>query len=263
MGIVDEKLGSVQISRRSCVITVERQSGSLIQEFTQILGRSFGVESNLITCLSACGIDGRKLDLISDEDIADLNDSYSVSFDLKPPTEFDQMESATHHGGSQSWSAEEWEQYNADNWVNDASGYLAVCGKMSAEEENELILQVVEAFTLQEDNKDGIGIDPPVIPRATPLLETEAATAAMTASGGRRNPRDATVGGRFGVEVVEMVVDGDMDGVVAGDGESRLHSLATASHLAPIVVASAVSGTASVSANAAEAANMERLRQVR
>jgi hypothetical protein len=38
--------------------------------------------------------------------------------------------------------AEQWNKYREENWVNDASGYLAICGKYSPEEEKNLLLQV-------------------------------------------------------------------------------------------------------------------------
>ena len=82
------------------------------------------------------------------------------------------------------WIAEEWQAYNDDNWVNDASGYLAVCGKLSEEEENDLILQLVQAFEHNEDNRDGIAANS--VPSSYELLPQAVARAVQTDEEGPR-----------------------------------------------------------------------------
>jgi hypothetical protein len=42
-------------------------------------------------------------------------------------------------------------EYVEEHWVSAAAGYYAVTGKMSAEEENRLLLEIVEAFKHEED----------------------------------------------------------------------------------------------------------------
>lgn len=132
----------------TALVIIGRQSMSLFQELLHEVAKRFSIHPSQIGGLHATSIGHCEIDVTDDTDVVRLNDSFTLSFHVRPfvPVPAD----------NNVWTAAQLERYLEDNWVNDASGYLALCGKMSPEEEEEALLAIVNAFADAEDNKDGI-----------------------------------------------------------------------------------------------------------
>jgi isopenicillin N synthase-like dioxygenase len=142
----------------SCVLTLGRQSLALFDEFQYRLASVLSIQVFHMIGVRAQHIDGSIVSVHSDHDIGVLNNSDSIEVDVDLSAVDKRENGDMQIPTCVPITGEQWAQYNRDNWVNDASGYLAVCGKFeSVEEEMELILNVVRAFEHNEDNKDGIG----------------------------------------------------------------------------------------------------------
>lgn len=131
------------------LVNVVRQSSALLEELRHQLAAAFSIPSHSIACISLGTPPDRPLS--SNHAVAQLTeaDCLTVHVDSAIP--------APAVPQAKALTPADWAAYYKEHWVNDASGYLAVCGKMSSEEEAKLILEVVAAFSGNEDNRDGIG----------------------------------------------------------------------------------------------------------
>ena len=133
------------ISRSVCLLT-ELQA--------KIAVRIPGILARQVVGISCVGDDTRPpFQLASDYDVCNLQDGDVVQFDVLdtvPPEPTDDQQR-----GPPMFSKEYIEQH----WVSAAAGYYVVAGKMSAEEENMLLLSVVNAFKDTEDVSPAISCE--------------------------------------------------------------------------------------------------------
>ena len=167
---------SASNAKKQSLITLHRNLFSLYTELIKALAQRFSVPEYTITTINTS-----YMSITTDQDVARLQELDTLTFTTDPilPLPYTDRNSslttgATGAGGAQTAAGisggsssrsgqtaavagDAWQQYVADNWVNDASGYIAISGKMSPQDEHELLLQVIEAFSVKEDNYDGIG----------------------------------------------------------------------------------------------------------
>ena len=89
-----------------------------------------------------CTRDATRISIRDDADVSLLRDGDKIYFTLQPVVVATTTTGSEQKGASRFFSQE----YIAQHWVSAASGYYAVTGKMSTEEENQLILDIVKAF---------------------------------------------------------------------------------------------------------------------
>ena len=144
------------------LITIDRQSSNLINDTIAAISSKFlEIDPLHISAIHAVNGDDRSYPILCNADVAGLNDSQRIQFHVDstaPIIDNQSIEVRSRYN----WTKKEWDLYYEENWVNDSSGYLAICGKLSEEEESELIYQIVSAFDGREDNKDGIAVSEPV-----------------------------------------------------------------------------------------------------
>ena len=157
---------SASNAKKQSLITLHRNLFSLYTELIKALAQRFSVPEYTITTINTS-----YMSITTDQDVARLQELDTLTFTTDPtlPLPYTDRNSSlttgacgadnstSSSGQTAALASDEWQQYVANNWVNDASGYIAISGKMSPQDEHELILQVIEAFSIKEDNYDGIG----------------------------------------------------------------------------------------------------------
>jgi len=135
------------------LLILPRQTPCLYKELLHTISSRFGLDVQKIISVKSKQIDGTEQPIDNDRTVAKLQESDTIIFEWSPDVLVKE-----NNAESVPWSKETWEEYYRHNWVNDCSGYLAVCGKMSLEEETLLLLNIVQAFCDKEDNNDGIAV---------------------------------------------------------------------------------------------------------
>lgn len=171
------------VNTSSCLVIIPRKSPSLYMELIETISARLNINSkSIVQVFTNNNIDLYKKTINTSRDVAILTEVdylyvlYNSSQTCNSMKTLEVDSSLSSDVTSLHEVALQRQKYNEENWVNDASGCLAVCGKMTEEEENDLLLQVVEAFHLVEDNTDGIGVyDPslPVIPTQAEYVSQE------------------------------------------------------------------------------------------
>ncbi|RYH15231.1 isopenicillin N synthase family oxygenase [archaeon] len=145
-------------SNRQKLIVLTRQTAAMLEEIKQQIAAAFSIPSHSIGSVHVQNLYGDSVVLSTNQQVAGLSemDSLLVYWDAHLSVCKDIAIPITV---AKPFTAQDWQKYNEENWVNEASGYLAVCGKMSAEEEEQLLLQVVQAFahSKEEKQQDTIG----------------------------------------------------------------------------------------------------------
>lgn len=153
----------------SALPTLHRTTADLFEELKQLVSFTFRIPCHTIASMYANELN---LNLVDNRSVGLLVDSSSVIVLL------DESLPSPPEALTVPFSPSDWQQYYKENWVNDASGYLVVCGKMTVEEENDLLLQVVQAFEMCEDNRDGIAVTEAV---RVPVVEVVEAAGVVVA----------------------------------------------------------------------------------
>jgi hypothetical protein len=161
----------------SRLITIYRQSYDLLFELASTIAEEFHIPIFSLYRIYARIFQDQSRDrilpLTNNADISKLTEAHTIIFEYClattiPPTLSSLSSSSSliplfpgieEENQTKKWSIEQWEEYKRNNWVNDASGYLAICGKLTETEETELLIQIVSAFGEQEDNRDGIAVN--------------------------------------------------------------------------------------------------------
>ena len=156
----------VQIQPGNSLITLFRSSNLLQELKTRILSLN-NTDVTLPKELVCLGTHGQDTWLISNNaDVArlcdgdcikwrNMNDAEMLLLNQQKDKDLLHVQKINQQDQNNQLNAtERHRRYCKDNWVNEESGYYAVYGKMSPEEENDLILGIVQAFCIKEEEKE-------------------------------------------------------------------------------------------------------------
>ena len=139
--------GAEQISRLVCL---DRRSSALLSELRTRVASAFACLPCQVSALAASR-GPKRWSISTDTTVGGLQDGDQVEFvqlERSAAVSVAQREERTRLLGAPVMSSQE---YRRRNWVSDESGYYAIAGKMSPEEETEALLQLIAAFGLGPD----------------------------------------------------------------------------------------------------------------
>eukprot|EP01031_Cornospumella_fuschlensis_P035887 gene35887-43528_t len=152
---------STPIEVKQLLLPLSRQTGAMLEEVLQQLAAAFCIPRfSIRQVLIHRLLEGISVAMNNNREVAGLNESDSLQIEYDASL----SDPSTLPVATKVFTGEDWKRYNEVNWVNEESGYLAVCGKMTEEEERDLLLQVVQAFatmdneTLAENDLEGVSI---------------------------------------------------------------------------------------------------------
>eukprot|EP01031_Cornospumella_fuschlensis_P035989 gene35989-43647_t len=159
--LVDVTNPSTPVEVKQLLLPLSRQTGAMLEEVLQQLAAAFCIPRYSIRqVLIHRLLEGINVAMSNNREVAGLTESDSLLIEYDASL----SDPSTLPVATKVFTGEDWKRYNEENWVNEESGYLAVCGKMTEEEERYLLLQVVQAFatvdneTLAENDLDGVSI---------------------------------------------------------------------------------------------------------